>query len=139
MLLSGASLLGFECVSEDSREEEDVEKLVQRRRRCVEVGADNAAAADRGQGQQSVSSHDEEEEALLDQLLSNSLPIPSVYPSSSSSADSNQQTSSSSDNTALGVVGMLRRLRLWTEEDARNGKLTILPRSITEWLRSTDK
>ncbi len=107
----------------------------------MEVGADNAAAAgaDRGQGQQSVSSHDEEEEALLDQLFSNSLPIPSLYPSSSSSADSNQQTSSSSDNTALGVVGMLRRLRLWTEEDARNGKLTILPRSITEWLRSTDK
>ena len=104
----------------------------------MEFGADNAAAAaDRGQGQQSVSSHDEEEEALLDQLLSNSARIP--YPSSSSSADSHPQTSSSSDNTALGVVGMLRRLRLWTEEDARNGKLTILPRSITEWLRSTDK
>ncbi|KAL0041133.1 hypothetical protein WJX77_005807 [Trebouxia sp. C0004] len=100
---------------------------------------DAFSPTDRGQGQQSVSSHDEEEEALLDQLRSNSLLIPSLYPSSSSSADSNQQTSSSSDNTALGVVGMLRRLRLWTEEDARNGKLTVLPKSITEWLRSTDK
>lgn len=98
-----------------------------------------ASAGDRGPGQQSVCSHDEEEAALLDQLLSSTLPMACSCPPSSLAADSNRQTSSSSDNTALGVVGMLRRLRLWTEEDARNGKLTILPRSISEWLRSTSR
>ena len=40
---------------------------------------------------------------------------------------------------ALGVVGMLRRLTLWTEEDAWNGKLTILPRNIVAWLRNTSR
>lgn len=42
-------------------------------------------------------------------------------------------------SAALGVVGMLRRLALWTEEDAWNGKLTILPRSIVAWLHNTSR
>ena len=95
--------------------------------------------ADRGPGQQSVSPHDDVEEAPLDHLLPDFPPTSSVSPPSSSPPDSSPQTPSPSDNTALGVVGMLRRLRLWTEEDARNGTLTILPKSIGDWLRSTNR
>ena len=84
-----------------------------------------------------MASHDEEEEALLDQFLAESLPTPPS--TSSASADHDQHDFTSSNNTALGVVGMLRRLRLWTEEDAQNGRLTILPRSIGDWLRSTER
>lgn len=40
---------------------------------------------------------------------------------------------------ALGVIGMLRRLTLWTEEDAWNGNLTILPKNITAWLHNTSR
>ena len=96
----------------------------------------------RGPPMQSLDSHDEEEQALLDELLMNPLiASPAVPPTPSASATPEHTPSlrPSSNNTALGVVGMLRRLKLWTHEDARSGKLTILPRSIAEWLRSTNR
>ena len=97
----------------------------------------------RGPHQQSLPSHDEEEQALLDELLMSPLTKSSLNSPSPLAPASPQQTASCSqqpsNNTALGVVGMLRRLKLWTEEDASTGKLTILPRSITEWLRSTNR
>ena len=88
-------------------------------------------------------SHDEEEQAMLDKLLMSPLTTSVVDPPTSSASAAPEHASSSSDppsnSTALGVVGMLRRLKLWTEGDAENGKLTILPSSIASWLRSTGR
>lgn len=97
----------------------------------------------RGPGQQSLQSYDEEEQAMLDKLLPSTLTTSVVEPPTSSASAGPEDTSSSpatpSNSTALGVVGMLRRLKLWTEGDASNGKLTILPSSIAAWLRSTGR
>ena len=98
----------------------------------------------RGAAQQSLQSFDEVEQALLDQLLESPLPVSLVAPPASEvSAESDLSPASSSESshtsTALGVVGMLRRLTLWTQEDAKTGKLTILPRSMNDWLRSTKR
>ena len=96
-------------------------------------------------GQQSVSCHDEGEEAILKRLLAESAHITAGSPdASSAAADGSEQASTSSgpttsDKTALGVVGMLRRLRIWTEEDATNGKLTLLSKNIQQWLRRTQR
>ncbi|KAL3134957.1 hypothetical protein ABBQ32_007917 [Trebouxia sp. C0010 RCD-2024] len=97
----------------------------------------------RGPGQQSLQSYDEEEQAMLDKLLPSTLTTSVADPPTSSASAGPEDTSSSpatpSNSTALGVVGMLRRLKLWTEGDASNGKLTILPSSIAAWLRSTGR
>lgn len=80
---------------------------------------------------------------MLDEPLLDPLTTSVVDPPTSSASAAPEHTSTSSDNasnsTALGVVGMLRRLKLWTEKDAKNGKLTILPSSIAAWLRSTGR
>lgn len=80
---------------------------------------------------------------MLDTLLASPLATSIVDPPTSSAAAAPEHASPSldapSNSTALGVVGMLRRLKLWTEGDAENGKLTILPSSIAAWLRSTGR
>ena len=113
------------------------------KRFCIQVVANmGCVLCYRGPPMQSLDSHDEEEQALLDELMMNPLIASAIVPLTPSASSTPEQTSSSqssSNNTALGVVGMLRRLKLWTHEDAHNGKLTILPRSIAEWLRSTNR
>ena len=80
---------------------------------------------------------------MLDKLLRSPLTSSVANPPASSASAAPQHASCCSDapanSTALGVVGMLRRLKLWTEGDAANGKLTILPSSIAAWLRSTGR
>ena len=80
---------------------------------------------------------------MLDKLLTSPLTTSVADPPTSSASAAPERAPCCSDipsnSTALGVVGMLRRLKLWTEGDAENGKLTILPSSIAAWLRSTGR
>ena len=40
---------------------------------------------------------------------------------------------------ALGVAGVLRRVRLWAEEDNIQGSLTLLPRRLRGWMRTRQR
>ena len=98
----------------------------------------------RDQGRHSTASDDEEEqEAFLQQPLSANLAAASPFLFTSAAVHSDKRPcasmGASKDKTALGVVAMLRRLRLWTKEDPKLGKLTLLPKNIAKWLHSTNK
>lgn len=41
--------------------------------------------------------------------------------------------------TGLGVAGMLRRIGLWTNEDAIKGRITVAGRELIRWLRASDR
>eukprot|EP00891_Asterochloris_glomerata_P001000 jgi/Astpho2/1000/Aster-00825 len=97
-------------------------------------------AEHRGPGQQSVASDDDEDlhnPAMTFQSLEE-LPEPAEAAAAQEQEDAEHKVTEA-DKTALGVAGVLRRVRLWAEEDNIQGSLTLLPRRLRGWMRTRQR